>query len=70
MLWNIQKQIVAINESDESYEEKYKGLVDCIKSFGIHLNFEEDLWGVNSIVDSMIDDDMIKESKYINDNLL
>lgn len=69
MLWNIQKQIVAINESDESYEEKYKGLVDCIKSFGIHLNFEEDLWGVNSIVDSMIDD-MIKESKYINDNLL
>lgn len=70
MLWNIQSQIAAINESDESYEEKYKGLVDCVKSFGIHLNFEEDLWKVSNVIDSMIDEAMIKESKYINDNLL
>lgn len=70
MLWKIQSQIVAINEDDMSYEEKYKSLVECIKNFGSHLEFEEKLWNVDSIVDSMIDEDMIKDSKYMNNNML
>lgn len=71
MLWKIQSQIVAINQdSDMSYEEKYKNLVECIKNFGSHLEFEEKLWNVDSIIDSMIDEDMIRDSKYMNNNML
>lgn len=70
MLWKIQSQIVAINEDDMSYEEKYKSLVECVKNFGSHLEFEEKLWNVDSIVDSMIDEGMIKDSKYMNNNML
>lgn len=71
MLWKIQSQVVAINEdSDMSYEEKYKNLVKCIKNFGIHLEFKEKLWNVDSIIDSIIDEDMIKDSKYMNNNML
>lgn len=70
MLWKIQSQIVAINEDDMSYEEKYKSLVECIKNFGSHLEFEEKLWNVENIVDSMIDEDIIKDSKYMNNNML
>lgn len=70
MLWKIQSQIVAINEDDMSYEEKYKSLVECIKNFGSYLEFEEKLWNVESVVDSMIDEDMIKDSKYMNNNML
>lgn len=70
MLWKIQSQVVAINEDDMSYEEKYKSLVECIKNFGSHLEFEEKLWNVESILDSMIDEGMIKDSKYMNNNML
>lgn len=70
MLWKIQSQVVAINEDDMSYEEKYKSLVECIKNFGSHLEFEEKLWNVKNIVDSMIDEGMIKDSKYMNSNML
>ena len=71
MLWKIQSQVVAINQdSDMSYEEKYRSLVECIKNFGSHLEFEEKLWNVDSIIDSMIDEDMIKDSKYMNNNML
>ena len=71
MLWKIQSQAVAINQDNNmSYEEKYKGLVECIKNFGSHLEFEEKLWNVDSIIDSMIDEDMIRDSKYMNNNML
>lgn len=70
MLWRIQMQVVAIDKDDSNYEEKYKALIDCIKSIGIHLNFEERLWKVDDIIDSIIDSDILKDSKYINDNLL
>lgn len=66
MLWKIQMQIFAINKDTIStYEDKYKSLVESVKSIGLHLDFEEELWNVNNIVDSMIDDDMIKASKYM-----
>lgn len=71
MLWKIQRQIVAINQDKNSnHEEKYNHLVDSIKSLGIHLEFEEQLWEVNDIVESVIDENMIKDSKYMNSNLL
>ena len=67
MLWNIQCQIVAINKDDDlNYEEKYKELVSSIKSLGEHLEFEEKLWKVDDIIDSMIDEAMVKDSKYMN----
>ena len=67
MLWNIQSQIVAINQdNDLNYEEKYNALVSSIKSLGEHLEFEEKLWKVDDIIDSIIDEDMVKDSKYMN----
>lgn len=67
MLWNIQCQIVAINQdNDINYEEKYKTLVSSIKSLGEHLEFEENLWKVSDVIDSMIDEDMVRDSKYMN----
>lgn len=70
MLWHIQSQIVGINEDITDCEEKFDVLVDCVKSLGTHLEFEEKLWEVENILDSEIDRDMIKDSKYINKNLL
>lgn len=70
MLWHIQSQIVGINEDNMDCEEKFRILVDCIKSLGTHLEFEEKLWEVENILDSEIDRDMIEDSKYINKNLL
>lgn len=70
MLWHIQMQILGINEDNNlSNEDKYNELVECIKSFGTHLEFEEQLWKVDDIIDSIIDEDMIKNSKLINNNL-
>ena len=67
MLWKIQMQIVGINqEEDMSYEEKYNALVGSIKSIGIHLEFEEKLWEMDGIIDSMIDEDMVEYSRNIN----
>lgn len=67
ILWNIQSQIVAINQdNDLNYEEKYKSLVSSIKSLGGHLEFEEKLWKVDDIIDSIIDEDIVKDSKYMN----
>ena len=67
MLWSIQMQIVGINKDKNlSYEEKYNALVGSIKSIGIHLEFEEKLWEMDSIIDSMIDEDMVEYSRNIN----
>lgn len=70
MLWNIQMQIFGINEDAElSYEDKYKTLVENIKSIGTHLNFEEQLWSVEDVIDSMIDEDMIRASKIMTERI-
>lgn len=70
MLWQIQLQIFGINEDNElSEEDKYKELVRCIKSFGSHLEFEEQLWEVDKVVNSMIDQDMIQHSKKMTELL-
>lgn len=66
MLWHIQTQILGINQDNNLCEQdKYKELVRCIKILGEHLNFEENLWNMESIVDSMIDEDMIKSSRIM-----
>lgn len=67
MLWKIQMQILGIN-SDEvvSYEDKYYALVGSIKSLGKHLEFEEELWEMDNIIDSEIDRDMVEYSRNIN----
>lgn len=65
MLWNIQMQVVAINK-DVPKEERYDALVECLKSFAKMQEFEESLYNVDKIIDSVIDSDMIEQSKYIN----
>lgn len=65
MLWNIQMQVVAINK-DVPKEERYDVLVKCLKSFAKMQEFEESLYNVDKIIDSVIDSDMIEQSKYIN----
>lgn len=70
MLWKIQLLILAINaDTILSNEDKYRVLTDNIKSLGTHLNFEEELWNVDDVIDSEIDKDMIKASRLITESL-
>lgn len=64
MLWNIQMQIAAINK-DVPEEERYNALLTCIKSFLQIQEFEEKLYHVDKIIDSIIDSDMIEQSKRL-----
>ena len=64
MLWNIQMQIAAINK-DVPEEERYNALLTCIKSFLQIQEFEEKLYHVDKIIDSIIDSHMIEQSKRL-----
>lgn len=65
ILWNIQNQIVAINKNVKK-EERYEALVNCIKGFLQMQDFEEQLYKVEEIIDSVMDSDIIEQSKRLN----
>ena len=64
MLWSIQLQVMAINDKVPK-EERYDALVKCLKSIAKIQQFEEGLYKVEDILESVIDEDMIEQSKYM-----
>lgn len=66
MLWNIQKQAIAIkNDSKLDESTKFKTLCDCINSIAQMQEFSERLYEVDSIMDSEVDRWMMEDSKAI-----
>lgn len=66
MLWNIQKQALAIkNDSKLDESTKFNILCDCINSIAYMQEFSEKLYKVEDIIDSEVDKWMIEDSKAI-----
>lgn len=70
MLWNIQRQAIAIKEDNSiDASSKFEMLCHCINSIAQSQEYSEKIFKVEDIIDSEIDDMMIKDSKLINTRL-
>lgn len=65
MFYNIQLQIIAINESDIDDNEKYEELLKTMKNLELNLQTEEIIYKVQDNLYSEIDRDIIESSKCI-----
>lgn len=64
MLWNIQKQILAIKEDNTIADYlKFEVLCNCIGSIAQMQEYSEGLYEVENIIESEIDMLMLKDSK-------
>lgn len=67
MLWNIQKQAIAIkNDNTIADYLKFELLCNCLNSIAQMQEYSEELYNVKDIIDSEIDQMMIIDSKNIN----
>lgn len=64
MLWNIQRQVYALNLKDRTVTEEW--LIDILDSLEKMQLVEEDNWDTKKYIESEIEQDMIRESKILN----
>jgi hypothetical protein len=64
MLWNIQRQVYALELKDRTVTEEW--LIDILDSLEKMQLVEEDNWDTKKYIESEIEQDMIRESKILN----
>lgn len=67
MLWNIQRQVYALKLKDRTVTEEW--LIDILDSLGKMQLVEEDNWDTKKYIESEIEQDMIRESKILNQRI-
>lgn len=64
--FHMQQQIIAINERNDTYEEKWNALNRAMKSIGDYLEVNEKIFGVAT--EYLVDEDILDNSKKMNKN--
>lgn len=67
MLWNIQRQVYALKLKDRTVTEEW--LIDILDSLEKMQLVEEDNWNTKKHIESEIEEDMIRESKILNERI-
>lgn len=67
MLWNIQRQVYALKLKDRTVTEEW--LIDILDSLEKMQLVEEDNWDTKKYIESEIEQDMIRESKILNQRI-